>query len=153
MHRVLAYVIVLFCLRVTIVDSFSSMMTSSYCDKVLKEGLPIMGQQVQLGSAVTVKVKRDGQELQDGSIYFPSEQLSVYLEPKITEMVFEVTGAEFKDGECNRTRSLNQGAILIMPSSGVNVTVVAGWARSYSSGVKITDYFSLVPHVSTEVEL
>eukprot|EP01041_Mallomonas_annulata_P011459 gene11459-23966_t len=126
--------------------SFSSLLTTKYCDRPLTEGTVIMGQKVKLNITSSVEVLRGDVSLRDGDVYYPSEILLVRTVPKTNEVVLETSGgAVFINGGCQGRRSTIHGSNLSMPASAGNVSIWAGWAKTFSSGVKITPSITLCP--------
>ena len=104
-----------------------------------------MGTKMKYNETSSVLVFRGDIRLSDGDKYFPSELLNLQCDPKTNEVVFEVTGGGYfsKGGGCNQTRATKYDAKLTLPDNGADITIKAGWARSYSSGVKVTPVITL----------
>lgn len=72
--------------------------------------------------------------------------MTAKLYPKVFQAAFEVRGALFLNGKCNRTRITGQSAVITFPSTNMgDVSIHAAWAKSYSSGVKLALPFIIVP--------
>eukprot|EP01038_Epipyxis_sp_PR26KG_P004150 gene4150-5910_t len=130
-----------------IINSFSSYLTSDYCDRSLEVGTIIMGKTVDIDSERVVKVFCNGQLLNNGDEVQDRDELKIELEPKSFQMVIEVHGNQsFVDGRCiNKNRTNKNGAAIIIKSTDQNefIGIVIGWAKSFSSGVKVTPEFNL----------
>mmetsp|Transcript_21091 Transcript_21091/g.21209 ORF Transcript_21091/g.21209 Transcript_21091/m.21209 type:complete len:163 (-) Transcript_21091:255-743(-) len=132
---------------------FSNELTSRFCDRPLMEGTIIMGKKVALNDTSFVQIFRGELQLKNGDNYFPSEYLTVSAVPRTNEVIFEVYGGGiFSKGGCKGLRSTSQKSILMMPNAAVNVSVWAGWAKTYSSGVKITRKLTLFSVLSNSEE-
>ena len=93
--------------------SFANMMTRSYCNKQLEEGVMIMGTNATYDSNRNLKLLRGESEIvKNGSFYISAEKLRLVLEPKSFQMVIEVDSSDencfpYFENEiesCNRSR-------------------------------------------------
>ena len=148
-------------------EGFATLMVRSHCNVPLVAGETIMGQSVLVSEERTIKVFRGKEEVPNQSFFFENDELEVYIEPSVPQIVLEVAGgAKFVNGGCTgAVRSNTNGATLrfsATENSGVrDVSLIGGWANTFSEGVKITSQqfvlrrYSGIPqsHEITEEEL
>lgn len=141
-------------------EGFAMYMTQEYCHVPIEAGVTIMGTPV-VDSAdryVQVKSSSTSQAIAEGALVDSLSDLVVSLStpPGVrpsTNVVLEVRSqhVQFVDGACGGKRSLKTGNLELksldqepLPADfqHINVTIVAAWATSYSSGVKKTSDYS-----------
>jgi hypothetical protein len=122
----------------------------------MQEGVIMMGKNVAFDQEKAIKVFNNNVELSQNDFVSLNDELLVKLEPKVFQMVFEVNGGgTFIDGQCkNKNRiSASNGAKLLVSNinqdlisndiSDKELKIVAVWAKSYATGVKIVVPFIL----------
>ena len=105
-----------------------------------------MGKKVELNETSQLQIFRGAIQLQNNEKYFTSEILTIKLSPQANEVVYEVSGeAKFINGAigCNGFRSTSRNANLLLPNISTNITIKAGWTKSYNFGVKVTPEITL----------
>ena len=86
--------------RTVLVQAFATHLTRDHCDRELKAGVVIMGQEtLSTDDRKLVVVTRSGIELESGAIFGAADEpLTVRLEPKSFQLVLEVSeGWTFAD--------------------------------------------------------
>ena len=133
--------IVLLCYYLLIVTSFSSELLKRHCDKEMKEGVMMMGQELTITNEYDIKVYRNDLEIKNGSIIYPNERLLVVIEPvTIKQLVLEVNSngnSYFENGKCSKSNRINSNKATLIISDDQSIIINGVIAKSYSSGVKL----------------
>lgn len=134
-------------------------MTNKYCDTSLLPGTIIMGKESVSTIERNITVLQDNVIVSNNSIISNYNNLVVKLEPPTSQLVIELSiGATFHDNSgCNNQRTNNNNNVIsineeevITNNNGI-VTIMCGWAKGYSSGVKLTEPFQF--YIQSESEL
>lgn len=154
------YTIVAVCVLLvvlSVVDGFASYMTRRHCEIPVVEGITIMDTVTEISTEKALRLYQGEIEIENGATIHSARNLTVKLDPKSNEVVFEARGAKFERGFCEGTRSNTNGAKLVVnagePNEPVEVTILACWAKTYTSGVKIVPQFHFSYQPSTNEEM
>ncbi len=134
---------------------FATNLIRGYCNREMAESVMMMGQSVKFDDTFIIKLyNEDNNQINSGESFFPGDKYIVKMEPKIHQMVLEVSSgdASFENGFCGGRRTNLNGATLAVSlnASSQNITINGVWATTYSGGVKITSSFSLISAASVE---
>lgn len=131
-------------------SGFANYLTHHYCDAPIANSEMMMGQNLMLSFARNITLFRNEQELKS-NIVKSLDGLFIALAPKSPQSVLEIRseGVEFKDGSCTKKhRIIKQGELVLTKPDSVTypleIQIVAAWARSYESGVKYTEPFTII---------
>ena len=142
MFLLFVYVFVL--LQLTQIKCFSTNLIRDQCHRKMEINEIMMGKPIEFDNQHNIQVFHEGNLLSNNSMISSNAQLVVKMEPKIFQMVFEISHAEFIDGFClDSKRSNRNGVEINLLKSHGEVIITGVWAKSYATGVKITDSFHL----------
>ena len=136
----LSLLIVLCYYLLIVVTPFSSELLKRHCDKEMKEGVMMMGQELTITNEYDIKVYRNEVELTNGSFILPNERLLVVIEPTIKQLVLEVSSngnSYFENGKCTKSNRINSNKATLIISDDQSIIINGVIAKSYSSGVKL----------------
>jgi hypothetical protein len=123
------------------VTPFSSELLKRHCDKEMKEGVVMMGQELTITNEYDIKVYRNEVELTNGSFVHSNERLLVVIEPvTIKQLVLEVNSngnSYFENGKCSKSNRINSNKATLIISDDQSIIINGVIAKSYSSGVKL----------------
>ena len=146
MSRAAFLALALLLISISWVAAFASELAGNHCDREMKVGVLMMGTPVDFDNTHQIKIFRGESELQRNDGINNSEELTVKIDPRVFNVVFEVSegNARFARGKCGGKRTTENPATLVVSDSGSqDVVIKAVWAKSYSGGVKLSESFSL----------
>lgn len=133
--------LIVLCYYLLIVTPFSSELLKRHCDKEMKEGVMMMGQELTITNEYDIKVYRNEVELTNGSFVRYNERLLVVIEPvTIKQLVLEVNSngnSYFENGKCSKSKRINSNKATLIISDDQSIIINGVIAKSYSSGVKL----------------
>jgi len=133
--------LIVLCYYLLIVTPFSSELLKRHCDKEMKEGVVMMGQELTITNEYDIKVYRNEVELTNGSFVHSNERLLVVIEPvTIKQLVLEVNSngnSYFENGKCSKSNRINSNKATLIISDDQSIIINGVIAKSYSSGVKL----------------
>lgn len=145
-------------------QGFATHLTKEHCDRELNVGVTIMGKKVEYSPERKLTVFRGGEEMQPGGYFRPGDVLTINIEAtdgsKIRQMVLELSPGTLKfddpKGACGGKRTILNGVTITIPDNTINLehnfTIKGCWAKTYSSGVKVVQPFSLVQEGSSSLQ-
>lgn len=119
------------------------------CDLSISGGVVMMGNALVESADKRLSLTRNGVEVKD-NVIASLDGLMVALVPKSTQSILELRtdGVIFKSGSCKGKRIVQKGTLeletAVEASAPLEITIVAAWAMSYSSGVKYTAPFTFL---------
>jgi hypothetical protein len=123
------------------VTPFSSELLKRHCDKEMKVGVMMMGQELTITNEYDIKVYRNEVELKNGSFVQNNERLLIVIEPvTIKQLVLEVISngnSYFENGKCSKSNRINSNKATLIISDDQSIIINGVIAKSYSSGVKL----------------
>jgi hypothetical protein len=139
-------VLVFILISVNRIAAFASELAGNHCDREMKAGVLMMGTPVDFDNTHQIKIFRGENEIQRNDGINNSEELTVKIDPRVFNVVFEVSegNARFARGKCGGKRTTENPATLVISDSGSqDIVIKAVWAKSYSGGVKLSESFTL----------
>jgi hypothetical protein len=126
-----------------------------YCTTELSPGSIIMNKEVANDDTILLKAQKYVEDATstteepyfESFAYLSGQRIVLSIDPPLSQVMFELVpssseacAAYFVDGQCKgKYRSVDKRPVLAMPNkTDCVVSVFAGWAKSFSSGVKRT---------------
>lgn len=121
---------------------FASWFIKDFCDRQLIAGEIIMNAPVIYSDERSIRILRGSEDITRNGEYIPGEELTVQISDVTPQFVIEISNGQIVGGGCDGKRIADKSnVVVIMPLSGQEVLIWAGWATGHSA-VSITDVFT-----------